>query len=227
MPKFARRRRRYPMRRRRRRGQRGTSWYKWADWGWDKATKLSSLQSSVDFLKGIVNAERFHLDTSINATPGTTSAVVHLTALANGDGDGARTGNSVKGNHLMINLRFLQDPSGVADFFRVIIFRDKQQVADTSPAMTDVLEAATPTALINKANIGRFQILSDVTHKLSVNGNVAQQQKYVIRTPQHVRYNGTASSDIQKNGLYIAYVGTDNTNKTLILGSIRFAYYDN
>ena len=42
-----------------------------------------------------------------------------------------------------------------------------------------------------------------------------------------VRYNGTTSDDIQKNGLYIVYASSDNTNSPNLTIDIRTSYNDN
>lgn len=106
---------------------------------------------------------------------------------------------------------------------------DTQQISDTSPVLTDVLTTATPESLLNLSNAGRFKILYRKTFIVTpaTGGRPAIEITKFFNLQKHVRYNGPATTDIQKNGLYIAFVSSETVNYPTIVGSSRIGYHDN
>lgn len=179
------------------------------------------------FVRGIVNAEHLYSDVNAQVTPGTTPAISQLIAIAQGDGEAQRTGNSILAKYIDYNIRIIINASGTADVVRVVMFMDTQQIADTSPSWTDVFDSADPQTNLLVANLGRFSILYDKLVPLTINGREAVVLRGKVPLNHHVRYNGTASTDIQRGGLFFGVVGLDNTNKAQITSRVRLAYYDN
>jgi len=145
----------------------------------------------------------------------TTSApiVTHLTSISQGDTASTRSGNAVKAvTALEMNYQLVfNDSASVPQECRIIVFQDKMQVADTSPDATALFGTASPTAyeLYNWDNkvSKRFSILYDRTHSnlwVSGVGHTRVQRKLRLRIPnKRIIYNSTASTDINKNGIYI------------------------
>lgn len=185
----------------------------------------------VRYLKGLVNSEMLHLDTNFSAASVLGSgAVSHLTAIAQGDTSAGRTGNSLLLRSLSYRFK-LEINSSVTSNTTVtmIIFQDTQQVGDTSPAATDVLAQANTYSLLSTLTAGRFKILKRKSYLLTPasGGRPAIEQKGFMKLYSHVRYNGTASTDIQKNGLYVLFISSESTNTPTVNGTFRIGYHDN
>lgn len=179
------------------------------------------------WLKKFVNVEKQKLDTTVIAgTQGTTPTVVHLSALATGDAEGTRTGNSVKCINLSHHINARIDSSANFTRVRYVVVQDLQQVGDTAPAMTDVYETASVSAFLNKATVGRFKILFDRVYNLD-----AQRPSVYLKTfkylNHHIRYNGVNSTDVQKGGIYGMLVSDENTNPPTCGIISRLTYIDN
>jgi len=156
-----------------------------------------------------------------DVTPGTSGLLYHTTALAQGSGDSERKAAMVMAKSLQLNLAMIKNSSATTDFVRVVIFMDKQQIADTTtqgPSFT-YLSPITPTDKM------RFRILYDRMFSLS-DSTVSRHIRIIKRINAFVRYNGTASTDIQKNGVYVRIVGKDNTNKAECTLNWRLTYTD-
>lgn len=154
-------------------------------------------------LRALINSEEFILDTNVGQTTvANTAYIYNLNAIAQGDGQSQRTGNSLLMSRLYEQEHFYT-PTTDDVVIREITFIDKQQVGSTAPAVTDLLESSSPTALRNKLTIGRFQILSD---KLTAVDTKSSKINRVVRRSRklqkHAIYNGTNSTNIQKNGVY-------------------------
>lgn len=183
----------------------------------------------VRYLKGLVNAEKYHLDTVVSAAISTTPSITHLTAVANGDGDGARTGNSILLRGLSFSMTWNMNASATNTWIRMVLVQDTQQIGDTAPAFTDVFDSGSSNIinLLNKNTLGRFKIIRDKVISFSSNSKTDYQKKGFIKFYNHVRYNGTASSDIQKMGLYLMFVSSEATNTPTVSSFWRIFYYDN
>lgn len=187
--------------------------------------------NGVKYIRGLVNSEVYRLDGSISGNADTTGFVVPLMAVAQGDGDGARTGNSILAKSLQIRVSVARAGANtsVANTVGMMIVRDNQQVADTSPTIAQVLESVDPRAFLNSDTVGRFSILKRKTFDLDLNGNGGSVFNW-YKTWQfghHIRYNGTAGTDIQREGLYLMVVGTEPTNAPSVNGFFRLSYHDN
>lgn len=180
------------------------------------------------FIKGLINVEKHKFDTTFATTVGSTPAVTNLVAIPQGDGEGSRTGNSLLTKYAYITLNMVRSSSStaVSDTVRVVVVVDKEQSGDTAPPYNGVFESNDPLALINKLNVGRFSILYDKFYNLTAN-TPAIQIKEMVPLNMHVRYNGSASTDIEKSGIYLMWVGSNGTNQVSFNGFVRLAYYDN
>lgn len=181
------------------------------------------------FIKGLINVEKFKFDLGIG--PGSitnTASISQVSAIASGDGDAARTGNSILAKYLYINYIVNRSASSTtaADTFRIVVVQDKEQVADTAPGYSDVYSSTTVISPFNVNNVGRFTVLYDKRHYVSSNKPQVSDQ-LSVPLDFHIRYNGTASTDIEKNGIWLMLLSDTTANHPTILGNIRLAYYDN
>lgn len=186
--------------------------------------------SGVKYLRTLVNSEVHKLDTLFSNGSNALSNsgfVGHLSGIAQGDAINQRTGNSVLASYLSMKLNLINNATAVQLFGRFIIFRDLQQVGDTTAAVTDVLESASPTAFYNASNVGRFQVLWDYMWSTDSTGHGVLNMKKNIRLNKHIRFNGTASTDIQKGGLYILALGDQAVNVPVYAMRFRIGWHDN
>lgn len=198
-----------------------------------KYTNWPTVIGAIKDIQGMINAEKQKVDVSIStSTISSTPAVTHLTAIATGDSEGSRTANSILCKYLYINGTVQIHTSANFSRVRMVVVRDKQQVGDTAPAYLDVFESAPSgsgtQAFLNKATVGRFDILWDRLCVLDAQ-NPQVAVSHMIPLKSHVRYNGTASTDVQKGGLYCMLVSdiTAGGNVPTVYLQARLAYYDN
>lgn len=183
------------------------------------------------YLKGLVNSEMLHVDKTYSAASINNGGVVTLLSnMAQGDTDSTRTGNSVLARSLTYRLKF-DISSSVSHSSQVnfVLFWDTQQVGDTSPAYTDIFSSAIPEALMNLNTAGRFKIIKRQLISLTpaTGGRPSIEVHGTFDFRKHIRFNGTASTDIQKNGLYVAFISNEATNTPNVTGLIRLGYHDN
>lgn len=207
-------------------------WNRYKECGTMVANDARRALQGVQYIKGLVNSEMFHVDIDTSLTPDTSSQVQHVTGVAQNNTIGSRTGNSILAKSNYFRCTITKHASATNTFVRVIMFVDRQQVADTTPSITDVLTTITVDSCLNINNAGRFKILSDKIFMLSdANGDMRQWKKYIRfgrkGKGMHVRYNGTATTDIQKNGFYIAFLSNEATNTPTLSYNNRFSYHDN
>jgi len=188
----------------------------------------SSAWKGVKYLKTLVNSEKHKIDSgpaSINVD--STGTVVHLTNIAQGDGTNQRTGNSILLSGCSVKLQIALNSAATVSALRILLFHDKQQVADGTPTIGEVLNSVSTMAHLNATNIGRFSILMDKMLMLGTGSNTTKVIQEYFKIQKHVRYNGTAGTDIQKNGLYIMFLSTEPTNVVLVSYGIRVSFHDN
>lgn len=186
----------------------------------------------VRYIRGLVNSEMLHKDFAYSAgtTINGTGFVTHLTALGQDDTSSGRTGNSILLRNMNYRFKLEVNASVTLDSsILMLIFMDTQQISDTAPVITDVLTTSTPESLLALGTAGRFKLMSRKTYILTpaTGGRPALEIKGYFNIQKHIRYNGTASTDIQKNGLYIAFLSSESTNTPTIVGSARIGYHDN
>lgn len=188
----------------------------------DKAAK------GVWYLKGLVNSE---MNTKVNTVNNqqitATGYVNHLTNIANGNENHQRTGNSIFVRSLFGRISLVHNAVGNAtQHIRLILVKDKQQVSDTNPAIGDLLESSDPWSPLNSDDKGRFQVMFDKFITLS-GQNPTRDLKIFRNMRQHVRYNGTNTTDIQKNGFYIFAISSTITSHPTMTFNLRTSYHDN
>lgn len=184
------------------------------------------------WLKRLVNVEIKKLDGDIysGASVTNTGSVTQLTAVAQGDTDLTRNGNSIKPLSLLMKGEIQMSTSASNSVVRVMVFKDTQQVADTSPSVGDVLDGSFTNlylAPLNNETVGRFKVIYDKLFRLNIQGKSSAIINVYKKLYGHVRFNGSASTDIQKGGIYLLVVGDEPTNIPSITLQTRICYSDN
>lgn len=212
----------------RKRARKSTPWYK---------RKYSTLQlakkawTATKYLKGLVNSERMYVDNSLNFFSAKTN-VVSCQQLVIGDLSGQRTGNSVLARSLYIRGYININPAvTLSTRVSVVLVQDKQQVSDTYPTVTDVFTSTDPEAQIKVGasnNVGgRFKILWRKNYTLIPGQYPTINIDKYFKLYSHIKYNGAAASDLQKNGYYLMVLTSESTNFVTMSGNARLGYHDN
>lgn len=180
------------------------------------------------YIKGLVNSEMLHNRIGGNMTIDSTGGVLALSAISQGDTDSGRTGNSIFTRNLFMNLNIKANASNLStQFVRIILFQDNQQISDTTPTVTDVLDSAYPNAPLNQSAAGRFTVMRNWEFYLNSGTHPGKVLKKYFKLWHHIRYNGSASTDIQRGGLYLLYISDQSVNPPTSGYQIKLGYHDN
>lgn len=224
--------RRYPKRkvyRRRRRAPASSSWFSTKSFTPQSAYALAT-QAAKDiwYLKGLVNSEMLKYDISTTSTAVNSSGtIIPLSGIAQGDGDSARTGNSILIRKMLLRMQFYQNAAAANTTFKVLLFMDKQQIGDTAPAVTDVLDSASTLSPLNSNTVGRFNVLGSWLFHTSTDRDTVVEKNFFKDLRTHIRYNGNLGTDIQKNGIYLLMISDQGTNIPTVYYNWRLSYHDN
>lgn len=142
---------------------------------------------------------------SFDTAGGSTSVI---TLIGEGIGRGQRIGDKVIVKSISVCGDFAADQASaqVEEWVRFAIVQEKQQIGDTSPPLSAIYaQDNNPFSMRELASRGRFRVLASRTFKLD-HRNVQTKMVFInfnFKTGLTVRYNGAATTDIQKNGLYV------------------------
>lgn len=207
-----------------------------AEMAWALAKKA---YQGLKYIKTLVNSELYKYDTI--STPNTAITGSGYNAsfvdIAIGDGDNARTGNSILVKGVRLTGSFRNNTTSPVPWtrVRVMIVRDTQEVADTLyPSVSDLLEntgASICLSPLNSNTVGRFTVLYDKVFTLDTLNKPQGIVKAYCPINKHVRYNGSGNTDIQKGNIFYMII-CDNTNVSYnnpVLEQIqtRTYYHDN
>lgn len=185
-----------------------------------------SAWSGVKYIKGLVNSEVYKYDLDVTPTTDTSGTVTHISAVAIGDGDNNRTGNGIFVRSIYLRGTMIKHASATSTFVRMLIVQDTQQASDTIPPITGVLESIAINAPLNSDAVGKFNILRDKVFVLNSQHPQQVLQEY-IPLKVHVRFNGTAGTDVQRNNMYVMFFSNEATNAPTVAYSSRVSYHDN
>lgn len=211
---------------RKRRGRR-PGWFNHFAYGVSALSLAKTAVREIWKLKGLINSEKKKFDRTEGAkTPDNTGIVDNLVGIAQGDGDQDRNGNSIYVRSVNIKGNIKINAAASNTFIRVSVVQDTQQIADTVPAWTDIYESADVNAHLNNLTVGRFKVLKDRTFRLDADD---PGKMFEINLPMrhHVRYNGSATSDIQKGAIYLCMVSNEPANTPTLSYQSRVSYHDN
>lgn len=126
-----------------------------------------------------------------------TGSVGVYTTMAQGNNYNERNGNSILPKSFHYNLSIYNNATNYA-ICRIIFFRDMEP-RQATPAVTDVLETATPQSPLNHINGSRFRVLKDM--------------KFTTDAVNHLSYFKTGTITFNKPGKrvnhdHIRFIGT-------------------
>lgn len=206
------------------------------------------VQQLSKFVKGL-RPEIKYLDLSLSTTNITTSTglTIHLTQIAQATAVNSRIGENVQVRWVEFHIEIPYSSSVAAvtsdnPTYRVYIVQDLQQVASTSPALSDLVDqpALPIVQLFNVSEQKRFRVLYDSRPQMlqiGTNAGLGANNSSIIapgkwqlhlkkRVSIPVEFNSSSAAGIQKNGIYFM-LATDMTTGVLdIVGSSRIGYTD-
>jgi len=154
-----------------------------------------------------------------------TEDVKHLTAIPQGDGNGARDGDHIMATR--VRLRGVISGNNALSFqskMRVVIVQNLRQQPDTDATMTSQFTSADLYGF-NLANQGFKNLLVhyDQVHSVPIGGEVGATPTYKVgrkfvdidlklKYPVKVSFNEAAATDIDRNGFYIICVSDASSN---------------
>lgn len=176
-------------------------------------------------LRALINSEtHFRNVTLSQALVANTAVITQLNDIVQGDTLNSRTGNSC----LMSGVKSIEFITSAVDncIVREMLILDKQQIQDTAPAILDILQTQSPTSMFSQEfSQGRFQILEDNLYVLDTSHNSSRiRRKYKSLKGKHAYFNGTASTDINKNGVYKIWL---SDAVATIQCNYRLGFHDN
>lgn len=186
--------------------------------------KLAPEQKSIDL----------DLDVTNLASSG---AIVSIVNIPSGAGDDDRIGNTINITGIIVNgiiVRSTDFTNGAANnsYIRFCVVQDTQQVADTAPTAASMfLDPAEPWNLVAPAQSSRFRVLwasqlfdlariipdSDLIPLSAIIPTMSPVFSFQWSGNVKVDYNGSAGTDVEKNGLYFVAL----TNNTVSTGDIE------
>jgi len=214
-------------------------WKKAKRWGKSYLKDNSAYSVAKTALKGvnaireIINSEKMYFDTTETAKALSYSgAVVNLSAIAEGDDNGGRTGRSILAKSLHLRYNVFGNTLNSVNAVRIILFFDSMSLG-TIPAGSDILQSTGTSAciisplLLTNAVSGRFKVVYDKVHTFTTTGQMSQQVHKYFKFHRHIKYTGTTATDEGKNQLYLAMFSDVNANDPSITYYARLGYYDN
>lgn len=196
------------------------------------------------YLKSIINCELKKKTGAVTNTALTsTGAIVHLTAISQGDTADTRDGETIllKYYHMNLSLYKSQNASARAqEVVRIIVFMWHQQ---TTPTVTSVLEDVSVYSPYERANMGKkdddriFTVLCDKRYALSKTATDIYVDTIDCKLNpnphkmKHTHFNN-ANTDNEINGVYMILLaeeaaGSADNLKTVINYQERIRWYDN
>lgn len=187
--------------------------------------------------------EQKFIDTSLSVVnvPHTTGAVVPVAAMAQGSSASTRIGDTITVTSATLKGQISPGSDTSSRWhYRFLLFYDKQNVEDGLDSMasviSDITGAANPiNCLINPLETERYTVLwvselYDVGLGCAQNSGTTSSQTNVFECfwtgNLKVSFNGSASSDYEKNTLFFGVLSDSTTDTVDIVGVSRVTYVD-
>lgn len=193
---------------------------------------IGTVARGLKLVKNLINVEAMFVDTAINqAAAASAQNAIPLAAIAQGDTDSSRQGDSILAKSLVVRLSLTNNASATTSLARMIIFIDKENANGTAPTSTLVLQQDQVQGLLNMNNSERFPILRDKSYALrtSTESAITWITEYIDLSDLHIRFDGTTSAQgsLSTNHPYVLFISSEATNTPSFVGNIRLRYYDN
>lgn len=168
---------------------------------------VKKLYKKVNYLAKLTSPEVKKVDIGFGPTTlsGSSGNTYLLTNISRGDNPDQRQGDKINCKYHTVKGIITFDPISTQAGCRIVIIRDNQQIADTSPTVLDVFKEVSYFSPLNAAHVGRFSILaSKSVYYNSTRTN--QPFSLFVKKFTRCRFNGSTGGDQQKNAVYIMFI---------------------
>lgn len=197
-----------------------------------KALSLAlKVAKGLALIRGMVNCEKQYVDTNqTGQVVSNAGQITNLSAIAEGDDVSQRKGNSILARSLYLQADVVGNAVNTTNMLRCIIFQDQENTG-TDPTVADILQftgsALAVESPLNIDHIARYKILLDKKFVFTTTGHMRTNFKKYLNLHTHIKYTGTASTDIYRGQIYILWISDVATNDPSVTWNARLGYYDN
>lgn len=156
---------------------------------------------------------------------GTTPFIFQLDAIAQGDGQNERIGDSIKQSSMFVNYTLLAEPDSNATV-RIMHFIWK---APGVPTTAQILQNDTTQPVISPLNrdyATNIRVIKDRTYALGTGESQLQVEKFYKKMYAVTKYTADNATTTSDNGLYMLYVSDNGTDSPRINYYHRLNYKD-
>ena len=196
------------------------------------AGPVGKIARTVAGIVQMVNTEKKYVDNDYsNTSVGSTgNLIATYTTMAQGLGDQARMGNTIKGKSISGKIIATKSTIPTTTQLRLLWVLDKE-CDGAAPVLSDVLDSVNTLAGVNRNFSKRFVILKDKLVTLSSGGNDIRSMKFFFPTDFHIHFDGSTSAitDAKENHVFL-YAISDSiggSSYPIVSHWGRFNYYDN
>jgi hypothetical protein len=139
------------------------------------------------------------------SAPTTGGTIIHLSAIAQGDGIGGRSGDKIFIERVEFGVNVLATATNNT---RYIMFQDMFNIG-TAPAVADLFTSAGVAGLFSSLNVTqqkRFRILMDKTLSFSVNGDLAKTYFHKRNVNRPCYFTGSADTTYSSGSIWLCYI---------------------
>ena len=189
------------------------------------ATAAKAL-AKVNYLARLCKPEIKYADLPLQSKTFNSTGIVEIgPTVAEGISSTDRIGLSIRLIDLFFHANVYRHATPATTFCRVILFVDKQQVADQKTSVGNVLETVHVLSQVARRQKGRFRILVDKKFTLTEN-NPGFMFDINMRLNLTQRYNADMAADWQKNFVYVLFISSEPTNVPTINYNWRHTFTD-
>lgn len=143
-------------------------------------------------------------------------SIANLAQIGQGNGQAQRVGQQITAKKL--HMRYWLEDNGGSHVARIIIVQYKKQSSSSTPSLAKILEnysAGTGSAWSQLSYTNQFKenfrLLYDKFHAVDTTGGPSTvAREFTIPLNCKIAYNGTQTTDIEKNGIYM-FMLSDST----------------
>lgn len=188
--------------------------------------------AGVASLRKLINVEFLTHDTSSSITFNNSNSnanMILLSGMAQGDGQGGRTGISILAKSLSIRAHLTMHASASNTRCRILLIRDNWKDPDniTEPKYTDVYDSTSLNSFRLITSAGRFTKLWEREYTLTT----AVQEQAILRggvtLNHHIKYNSSTATGLGKGALYLLVLSNESINLPTLTYKTRMKYIDN
>lgn len=195
------------------------------------AGPVGKIAKTVAGIVQMINPEKKYIDnnSSVSQITNTGTVVATYTTMAQGLGDQARNGNTIKGISISGKMHIVKSSTVVTTALRFMWVLDKE-CDGALPSLNQILDNVDLTSGLNRDFSKRFVVLKDKVITLNDGGGQSRFMKFFFPTDFHVHFDGStaAITDAKENQVYLIALSDQLlANAPSIQHFGRFNYYDN